>query len=128
MTSIPMKNRLTAALAGIYGLTSIGFGIYGFILTSEEGKPSYASLIAGGVAGVILLACAVGMYYRPLIASLGAAVVSIALLGRFMPAVVHYMNGSASEVKPVALVMTVGGLIVLLVSALALGSRCKGGS
>jgi len=110
-------------MAALYGVVSIGYGIYGFIETSNRGEPSYPSLFAGTGAGIVLLLCAGGTFYKPLWALLIAALVSIALLGRFLPKVVKYLNGAESEIASVAVVMTVGGLLTLFVAAFALATK-----
>jgi uncharacterized membrane protein (UPF0136 family) len=122
MTTASGKQKVAAALAAVYGLTSIAGGTYGYVAAG-----SIPSIIAGGIAGVLLILCAAGtIYYRPLWCLLGAAIISIALLGRFLPSVVKGFSESTAplDLKAwTALVMTIGGLIVLFSSAFALGLK-----
>jgi hypothetical protein len=118
------KQKAAAALAALYGVISIAGGTYAYVVVG-----SAPSIIAGSIAGLLLILCAAGtVYYRPLWSLLGAALISIALLGRFLPTTVAVLKDS-SGVGPLdlkaltALVMTIGGLIVLFASALALGLK-----
>jgi uncharacterized membrane protein (UPF0136 family) len=116
----PLLQKAASILAGLYGLVSITFGIIGF-----TSKGSVASIVAGGIAGALLILAAAAIYRKPIWSLLGAAIVSIALLARFVPTVVNAESGmSMSELKLLtATVMSAGGALVLLASALALGSR-----
>jgi hypothetical protein len=69
---------------------------------------------------VLLLVCAAGTFLsRPLWFLVGSGVVSIALLGFFMPKVIASLNGSGA-LTPQAVGMSAGGLVVLLASIFAL--------
>lgn len=119
MIAVSCTQKTAGFLAGIYGVVAIIGGTIGYINAG-----SVASIIAGGVSGVLLVLCAwATLYFKPLWGLLGAAVISIALLGRFMPGVVRYLSGAASEIHPVSIVMSVGGLIVLLASVIALTKK-----
>jgi uncharacterized membrane protein (UPF0136 family) len=85
---------------------------------------SVISLVAGGIAGLLLLLCAAGIFYMPTV-SLGAAIViAVLLVGRFVPSLVEQRDQLGEFVSTtkgmVALLMVIGGVLVILVSALAL--------
>lgn len=110
-TSSPLT-KAAAGLSGLYGLVSLTGGIIGFVKAN-----SLPSLLAGGGAGLLLLCCAFLTLRKPLAGLIGSAVIALALLGRFVPGVLK------DEPSPVALVMTSGGVLVLLSSGLALATR-----
>lgn len=104
------SRKLAASAAGLYGLIALTGGVIGFVKAG-----SLASLIAGGISGLILIACAVFVPRKPKAALIVALVVSLALLGRFLP------NVSGPEGPSVlALVMALGGFVVLVACAVAL--------
>lgn len=116
--SRPLMHKVAAVLAILYGLTSIVFGI----LASSK---SLISLIAGGGAGLLLVLSGVLIYRKPIWGFVGAAIVSIALLGRFIPGLVREeARQKMSELGLVsAITLSAGGVLVLVVCALALGNR-----
>ena len=63
---------------GLYGIVTFVGGVIGFIKASSR-----ASLIAGGVSGVLLLACAYGMAQGVFAAKAVGAVLSVLLGLRF---------------------------------------------
>jgi len=101
--------RMAAVLAGVYGLIALIGGLIGYL-----SKGSVASLVAGGISGCLLLAAAALVPQRPQLGLIGALVISLALVGRFVSA--------AAKAGPstVALVMITGGLAVLVAAAVAL--------
>jgi uncharacterized membrane protein (UPF0136 family) len=108
----------------LYGFISIAGGMVGYVRAD-----SLISLVAGGIAGVLLLLCAAGVFYFPVL-SLGAAIIiSIALLGRFLPNVIRHRD-NFGEFLPtpggsVAVLMVIGGLLTVVFSALALATRAN---
>lgn len=125
MTTVSAKQKVAAVLAAVYGVISIAGGIIGYVVAG-----SIPSIIAGSIAGLLLILCAAGtIYYRPLWCLLGAAIISVALVVRFLPSVVEFLKGSSESVGPLdlrsstALVMAIGGLVVLFASAFALGTK-----
>jgi uncharacterized membrane protein (UPF0136 family) len=102
--------RVPALLTAVYGLIALIGGTIGFVKAG-----SVASLIAGGGSGLILLIAAalVMKEQRARVGLIIALVVSVLLIGRFASTL---RNGAS----PVAIVMIVGGLVVLVASALAL--------
>lgn len=103
--------KIAASATGVYGLIALTGGIIGFVKAG-----SLASLIAGGVSGLVLIAAALFIPRQPKRALIVALVVSIGLLGRFLPNV-----GKGG----VALVMALGGLLVLAACAIALKKEPK---
>lgn len=102
--------RVPALLTAAYGLVALIGGTIGFVKAG-----SVASLIAGGGSGLILLVAAalVMKVERARVGLIIALVVSVLLIGRFASTL---RNGAS----PVAIVMIIGGLVVLVASALAL--------
>ena len=109
------SRKLAASAAGLYGLIALSGGIIGFVKAS-----SLASLIAGGISGLLLVACAVFVPRKPKAALTVALVVSLGLLGRFLPKV-----SGPGGLSPIALVMALGGLIVAVACAIALKQEPK---
>jgi uncharacterized membrane protein (UPF0136 family) len=110
---------IAITVTALYGMVCLVGGIIGYILAD-----SVASLVTGGIAGVLLLLCAVGVLYQPSFALSAAIVISVALLGRFVPKLIHGWD-RLGESRPVilALVMTIGGVLVILGCALALATK-----
>jgi uncharacterized membrane protein (UPF0136 family) len=105
------SRKIAATAAGIYGSIALTGGVIGFVKAG-----SLASLIAGGIAGLLLIACAFFIPRQPKRALIAALVVSLGLLGRFLPNV-----GKGG----VALVMVLGGVLVLAACASALWREPK---
>jgi uncharacterized membrane protein (UPF0136 family) len=103
--------KIAASAAGLYGLIALTGGVIGFVKAS-----SVASLIAGGISGLLLLTCAFFIPRQPKRALIGALVVSLGLLGRFLP---NVAKGA------VALVMVLGGVLVLAACVNALWREPK---
>ena len=104
------SRKIAAGSAGLYGLVALTGGIIGFVKAG-----SLASLIAGGLSGLILLACAAFIPKSPRPALIVALVVSLGLVGRFLPKV-----SGPQGLSTIALVMASGGLLVLVACAVAL--------
>jgi len=114
-------DKAASSLAGVYGVIALTGGIMGFVKAD-----SIASLVAGGVSGLLLLLCAVGVFYRPTVSLGVAAVVAIALIGRFAPSALNPSSDAAkATANTVALVMSIGGVLVLLMAGFALAVRAK---
>jgi uncharacterized membrane protein (UPF0136 family) len=124
MTGPPTPTAYFVALGitALYGIISLAGGIIGYVRAD-----SVASLVAGGISGVLLLLCAAGIFYLPAVSLSGAIIIAVALLGRFVPSLLqqrdklgeslHTMKGT------VALLMVIGGVLVILFSAWALATR-----
>jgi uncharacterized membrane protein (UPF0136 family) len=118
-------------LAGIatllYGLTSIVGGTLGYWR-----KGSIPSLAAGAGCGLILLLCGVGIFKGPkvtFLSLLGAVLVVLALVGFFVyDSIQHWENLGdffQETLGETALVMMIGGLVVLILSLTALYRRAR---
>lgn len=101
------------ALSGSYGLVALIGGFIGYV---KAGSP--ASLIAGGISGVILIASALAARKKPMPGLLVALLVSLALVFRFAKVALD-----RQELGAVAAVMIGGGLAVVVACVLALLSR-----
>ena len=118
MNTTPTVQVIAAALTALYGVISIVGGYIGFT------KGSNASLIAGGIAGVLLLLCAGGVFGKPSWSLGGALVISLALMGRFIGVLMQnrdQIGTVLNEGKGItAYVMIVGGICVIVAAGLAI--------
>jgi uncharacterized membrane protein (UPF0136 family) len=103
---------MALAITALYGLTALLCGIIGYVKAG-----SLPSLIAGGISGILLLACAAAMnrYHTPSL--FGALIVALALMGKFAPKAIGLADKPAGTVD---YVMTAGGIAVLATALLAL--------
>src|SRR5438094_10454904 len=101
-SSVPTTQMIALGITALYGLVSIVGGITGYVRAD-----SWASLVAGGIAGVLLLLCAAGVFYRPALSLSAAIIISIALLGRFLPNVVRHRDNFGEYLT------TTGGAVAL---------------
>ena len=119
MNTTPTVQVIAAALTALYGVISIVGGYIGFTT-----KGSNASLIAGGIAGVLLLLCAAGVFGKPGWSLGGALVISLALAGRFVGVLMQnreHIAAVLNDVKGItAYVMIVGGVCVIAAAGLAI--------
>ena len=92
----------------IFGALTIAGGIMGFVK-----KGSYASLIAGGLSGVLLLIAAVWLKDKPQNGLILGGVVAVALAGRFIPAFMKKFDWMPAGLMAV---LSVIGLIVTLLA------------
>jgi uncharacterized membrane protein (UPF0136 family) len=122
VTTVPLLHKLAAGMMALYGALSIGLGTAGFVE-----KASIPSLAAGGLAGLLLLGCAVVTLRRPVWSLAGAILVALALLGFFTPRLIRERQALGEFVGTLAgqtaVLMTVGGLLVVLTSGMALATR-----
>ena len=100
---------LPVLIIGLYGLLSLVGGIIGYAKAK-----STASLIAGSVSGLVLLACAAGMQRGHHASALLAGLVAISLGGRFFT-----VWRQKRRLMP-DLVMIVGAVIALVAASLSL--------
>jgi uncharacterized membrane protein (UPF0136 family) len=112
MDKLPMLHLTAVALTGIYGLVSLVGGTIGYLKAN-----SMPSLVAGGIAGILLLLCAFGITRWPLPSLIGATVVSLALVGRFAPKALGVVEKAAG---PVDYLMSLGGVLVIVACLLAM--------
>lgn len=104
-----MIQTVALAVTAGYGLLSLVGGIIGF-----KKAGSRASLIAGGVSGLLLIGSAVLAASNPVAGFVLACVVSAALIARFAK------SAFGPGAKPVGRVMVFGGLAVLVTAGLSL--------
>jgi uncharacterized membrane protein (UPF0136 family) len=104
-----MIHTLALAVTAGYGILSLTGGVIGFVKAGSR-----ASLIAGGVSGLLLIGSAVLAASQPLVGFIIASVISAALIARFAK------SAFGAGAKPVSRVMVFGGLAVLVTAGLAL--------
>jgi uncharacterized membrane protein (UPF0136 family) len=104
-----MIQSIALGVAAGYGVLSLVGGVMGYVKAKSR-----ASLIAGGVSGVLLIGGAVLALSHPAAGLAIASVVSLALVFRFAKSLL------AKGKSPVALVMVGGGVAVLVTAGLAL--------
>ena len=92
----------------VFGGLAIAGGIMGFVK-----KGSMASLIAGGLSGILLLIAALWLKDKPQNGLILGAVVSLALAGRFLPAFLKKFDWMPAGLMAV---LSVIGLIITAVA------------
>ena len=92
-----------------FGLVCFGSGSLGFVKSQ-----SVASLVAGGISGVLLFGGAILFHYNWHVGDGLCLLVSLALLGRFAPALLRGKYSPAGYMVPLALVGVVLGLMLFL--------------
>jgi len=119
VNSVSTVHLVAIVVTGLYGLVSLVGGTIGYLKAG-----SMASLLAGGICGVLLLLCAAGITRWPTVSLAGAIVISLALAGRFGNVLVQHresLKDFLSEGSGItAMVMIIGGVLVLVVCGLAL--------
>src|SRR5438128_1194818 len=124
MNGVPIIYWIAMGTTALYGVVSLAGGILAYVRIE-----SVPSLVAGGIAGVLLLLCAAGMFYVPAVSQCGAIVIAVGLLGRFLPIVIEQRNQLGEFVSTmkgmVALIMVTGGVLVIIFSGLALATRAN---
>lgn len=100
---------IAIAIGAGYGVLSLAGGIMGYVKAKSR-----ASLIAGGISGLLLIGGAALAASNPALGLTIIAVISAALVGRFAKSALR--KGSS----PVAYVMVGGGLVALVSAGLAL--------
>ena len=103
-----MLHTIAIAVAAGYGALSLAGGVMGYVRANSR-----ASLIAGGISGLLLLGGAVLAVSQPVLGLGLAAVVSAALVARFA-------RSALSQRTSVAYGMVGGGVAVLVTAGLAL--------
>ena len=101
--------NFSVVIIGVYGLISIVGGIVGYAKAR-----SVASLIAGSVSGIVLLACAYGLMHGSRAAAIVSGLTALALGGRFFGVWIR-----KRRVMP-DLVMIIGAIVVLVAASLSL--------
>ena len=104
-----MIQTIAVGIVAGYGVLSLVGGVIGYVKAKSK-----ASLIAGGVSGLVLIGSAVLATSAPLAGFALASLVSVALVARFAKSAV------AKRANAIAIVMIGGGLAVLVSAGLAL--------
>jgi uncharacterized membrane protein (UPF0136 family) len=119
MGGIPIVQVIAACIAAGYGLIALIGGVLGYVKASSS-----ASLVAGVVSGLLLLVCAALVMRQPFGSLVGAALIAVALGGRFFGVLLQHRtdlpNFFATGPGITAYVMVVGGALVLIAAGLAL--------
>ena len=119
MNNAPTMHVVAAGVTALYGLIALVGGIIGYVKAN-----SMASLIAGGVSGIVLLVCAFGITRMPFWSLILALVVALLLVGRFGMVAARSTESMGEFLSSgpgiTALTMIIGGVVVILVSILAL--------
>lgn len=104
-----MLQMIAVGVVAGYGVLSLAGGLMGYAKAKSR-----ASLIAGGISGLVLIASAALATTHPVAGFALASIVSVALVARFAK------SAATKSVNPVAVVMIGGGVAVLVSAALAL--------
>ena len=96
----------------IFGALTIAGGIMGFVK-----KHSYASLVAGGLCGVLLLIAGLLLREKPQPGLILGLVVSLALAGQFLPKFIQKHSWMPAGM------MSVLSIIAIIMTALAFAKR-----
>jgi len=112
--SAPAKVRIIVQVVKVYYLVFAILTIVGGIMGYVKAK-SLASIIAGGVSGIILIAASLLLPQHPLKAEVPALCVSVLLAGKFVPDFVHkkaFVPGGLMAVLSLAsIVLTILALV-----------------
>ncbi len=104
-----MMQTIALGVAAAYGVLALVGGMMGYVKAGSR-----ASLIAGGVSGLILLGSAWLAASNPTLGLAIAAIVSAALVARFAK------SAMGKRANAVAYVMIGGGVAVLVTTGMAL--------
>jgi uncharacterized membrane protein (UPF0136 family) len=104
-----MIHTIALGVTAAYGTLALAGGVMGYVKAKSR-----ASLIAGGISGLLLIGSAILGASYPVAGLVVASVVSVALCARFARSVVG--KGASG----IAVVMLGGGLAVIVASGLAL--------
>jgi uncharacterized membrane protein (UPF0136 family) len=104
-----MMDTIARCVVAGYGVLSLVGGVMGYVKAKSR-----ASLIAGGISGLVLIGCAALSLTHPVLGLAVASVVSLALVARFA------RSAMGKRASAVAVVMIAGGIAVLVTAGLAL--------
>lgn len=96
----------------IFGALTIAGGVMGYLKAHSS-----ASLIAGGISGILLLVAGVLLKAKPQVGLILGLVISLALVGRFLPTFL-----STHKFMPAGM-MSILSIIGIVLSVLALVKR-----
>ncbi len=119
MHDLSLSEQVALAVMALYGLACLVGGIMGYVKAG-----SVPSLVTGVPSGIILLLCALAMFWQPAVALVVALIVAVLVGGFFTSNLIKHRHElrNWSGARRTAL-MAVGGLLVLLTSAIALATR-----
>jgi uncharacterized membrane protein (UPF0136 family) len=121
MDSVPVAYKVAAVVIDLYGLVSLVGGIMGYLKAG-----SVASAAAGVPSGILLLIFGIFVLQRASWALIGAIVVALAVGGFFTSNLLKHTDNLGaflqSSAGPRTLGMAVGGLVVIIVAAVALAT------
>jgi uncharacterized membrane protein (UPF0136 family) len=122
----PATIKIAAVVMALYGLASIVGGTVGYLRAG-----SVASLAAGVPAGIVLLASALGVFYRPVWPLAVAIIVALLVGGFFASNLARHISDLGGFVRssagPRTIAMCAGALLVIITSAIALSSKPPAG-
>jgi uncharacterized membrane protein (UPF0136 family) len=104
-----MLQAIAIWIAAGYGVLALGGGVMGYVKAKSR-----ASLIAGGVSGLLLIAGALLARSQPVAGLVLVSIVSAALVARFG------RSALGKRASSVAYVMLGGGIVVLVTAGMAL--------
>jgi len=104
-----MLHAIAIWVAAGYGVLALGGGVMGYVKARSQ-----ASLIAGGVSGLLLIAGAWLASSQPVAGLVMVCIVSAALVARFA------RGALGKRASTVAYVMLGGGIVVLVTAGMAL--------
>ncbi|MEO8179455.1 MAG: TMEM14 family protein [Deltaproteobacteria bacterium] len=104
-----MLHAIAIWVAAGYGVLALGGGVMGYVKAKSR-----ASLIAGSVSGLLLLAGALLARSQPVAGLMLVSIVSAALVARFA------RSALGKRASAVAYVMVGGGIAVLVTAGMAL--------
>lgn len=104
-----MLHAIAIWVAASYGVLALGGGVLGYVRAKSR-----ASLIAGAVSGLLLIAGALLARSQPVAGLVIVSIVSAALVARFAK------GALGKRASSVAIVMLGGGIAVLVTAGMAL--------
>ncbi|AIE87847.1 TMEM14 family protein [Fimbriimonas ginsengisoli] len=94
----------------LYAILTIVMGVLGYVAPTT-GHPSIASLIAGVGIGALLLGALALTKTNPRAGRIGAAVLTLVPLGRFLPTFISKQNWYPAGIMTIAGIFTFGVLL-----------------
>ncbi|MBN8691427.1 MAG: TMEM14 family protein [Armatimonadetes bacterium] len=100
-----------------------GYGIFLIATGIEAASKSSISLIAGGISGLLVLACGYIIPKQPRFGYIGASVIALLIAGRFIPDAI-----SKGKIWPSAVIGGISILVFLALGAAHMMSKSKSAS
>ncbi len=101
-----------------YGILNLGLGIFAYFNSG-----SWVSLLAGGIAGVIVIGCAALAKTMPRVAYITATVVALAIAIRFLPKFLGERQWYPAGIEVIASLILAVALVGAHFSAMARRKR-----